>query len=331
MTMLEQLTPLDCWRAVVLLGRNTATYKIALAQSLSQFVFQGHTQIPMNQLAETFFDLYLNRLAAGRPQLSYPGRQTVMERIVALYNLGKLDRGAAIERVALEAFSDVIPRFHTVGDLAVPVPFYEYSDAGLVVTDAAFQVFNDTADNLLAELDSRWSLLEAAFTLKRQDCRMENDIRSIYLETGYDRTNITHNVPFLNGYQNGMCFYCGEPLAGYEVHVDHCIPRQVIQHDELWNLVLAHGFCNLQKEDHLPGKRYLEKLIARNEHIVASNHPARQKIIDKLGTTSVLRAVNTNKVYSHAELVLRVTWEGIKGYDPERDPTFKKFLRFHKR
>jgi len=326
----EQLTPLDCWRAVVLLGRNTATYKIALAHSLALFVSQGHTLISMNQLAETFFDLYLKRLVEGRPQLSYPGRQTVMERIVALHNVGKLDREAAIERVTLEAFDDVIPRFHTVGDLAVPIPFYEQTKAGLVLTDEAFQVFKNTSDDLLAELNSRWSLLEAAFIMKRQDCRMENDIRAIYLKTGYERTNITQNVPFLNGYQNGMCFYCGDPLAGYEVHVDHCIPRQLIQHDELWDLVLAHRFCNLQKEDLLPGRRYLEKLIARNEHIVASNHPARQKIIDKLGSTSAQRSATTNQVYAHAELVLGGSWEGIRGYDPEQDSTFKKFLRFHR-
>jgi hypothetical protein len=30
------------------------------------------------------------------------------------------------------------------------------------------------------------------------------------------------------------------------VHLDHVIPRSYVQHDEIWNIVLAHASCNLR-------------------------------------------------------------------------------------
>jgi hypothetical protein len=64
----------------------------------------------METLAEIFFDLYLARLKDDpRPQLTNLGRKTVMESVVEAYLTGTLDRGAAISRVAKEAFGDVIP------------------------------------------------------------------------------------------------------------------------------------------------------------------------------------------------------------------------------
>jgi len=78
--------PADYWRAIILYGLNTATYKIALGQALTGFVAEGAATVPMGRLAETFLDLYLERLRNGRPQLMLVGRLTVMERVVALLN-----------------------------------------------------------------------------------------------------------------------------------------------------------------------------------------------------------------------------------------------------
>jgi hypothetical protein len=63
----------------------------------------------MAELANEFFELYLDRLIMGKPQVAAPYRRKVMESIVDLYNLGSLSRNTAIERVKLEAFNDVIP------------------------------------------------------------------------------------------------------------------------------------------------------------------------------------------------------------------------------
>ena len=179
------------------------------------------------------------RLQNGRPQLVNANRQTVMERVVAMMNNGRLQREEAIDRVVQEAFGDVIPRFHTVVDRPSPVRFYEHTSTGLVLTDQVFEVFiSEDSDGLLQEISSRWDLLEGAFEMRREGLALENDLRLFYLARGYDRTNLTHTRPVLNGYQQGVCFYCGE-LMGEDVHVDHVIPRQFLHHDEIWNLVLS--------------------------------------------------------------------------------------------
>jgi hypothetical protein len=168
--------------------------------------------------------------------------------------------------------------------------------------------------------------LEAAFQIKRDGSELENDIRSVYLSRHYERTPITNLIPVLNGYQNSVCFYCGEQMTG-SIHVDHVIPRQFDYHDEIWNLVLAHGFCNEQKSDALPGNHFIEKLIARNEHFIASNHPIKPRPIREFGRDSITRARYVYSVYSDARLAIRLTWEGLRGYQPATDPFYKSVVR----
>jgi hypothetical protein len=257
-----------------------------------------------------------------------PNRRTVMEKIIDLYNVGKLTREQAITRVEHEAFNDVVPRFHTVNNAELPIKFYEHSESGLILDDNLFNIFSKkTSANLIDETTSRWDLLEAAFEIRRTNHTLGNDIRKLYLSKGYERTSITHTRPVLNGYQNGICFYCGEKMANDDIHVDHVIPRQFLYHDEIWNLVLAHTFCNEQKSDSLPDKLYIDKLILRNEHFIASNHPIQKKLIEQLGKSPTVRRKFIHQVYEDARNVIGYTWEGIRGYNPQTDEFYKTFIR----
>jgi len=87
----------------------------------------------------------------------------------------------------------------------VPVSFYEpWPHGGLYLTDAAFRVFEgDDARALDDELGARWDLLEAEFELKREPGNVANDLRTVYLARGYERTSVTHLAPVLHGYQEG--------------------------------------------------------------------------------------------------------------------------------
>jgi 5-methylcytosine-specific restriction endonuclease McrA len=163
--------------------------------------------------------------------------------------------------------------------------------------------------------------------MRRDDSALVNDVRRFYLERGYARTEISSLVPALQGYQNGICFYCGEAMGEGDIHVDHVIPRQLVHHDEVWNLVLAHDFCNQQKSDALTERYYIEKLIERNEALIVSNHPLKKRLIAELGATPTRRQSHVWKVYEDARIVLRYTWEGIRGYNPATDPFYKSFVR----
>jgi len=326
----DQLDKSEFWRAIILFGLNTATYKIALAQCLIQFVSREKTSVSMQELAEAFFDLYTSRLQNGKPQLLLPHRQTVMERIIALHTLGRLDRMEAIESVEREAFGDVLPRFHTLNNMSLPVSFYEHTVSGLVLTNDIFEIFTQKERiDLIQELDAKWNLLEAAFQIKRNNAtsHITNDIRLLYLQEGYERKNVTPLRPILHGCQNGLCFYCGVSMGNDQGCIDHLIPRQAIHHDQVWNLVLAHTFCNQQKSDAMPGTNYLERLIERNEHLININHPLKEQLLQELGSTPERRRVKIAQQYKDAEMIVAYTWKGIRGYDPETDAFYKTIVR----
>ncbi len=324
-------SPQERWKALVLYGLNTATYKIAFGKTLLKLSADGITTVPWSVLAKEFLDQYIARLSVDSPmpQLDQPGRITVMERVVAKYRSGNIEYDEAIELVGQKAFDDVVPRFQKLGRRAAfDGLFYDFN-AGLelVITDDLLKLAHTNLDELEAELDARWGLLEGAFKIGADNFELNNDLRLIYIENGYERTNLTKNRPFLQGYQGNTCFYCGELMRDCDIDVDHVLPRQVIQHDEIWNLALAHSMCNGQKIDRLIGEHFLHKLIARNENIMGSNHPWKKRIESALGKTKAQRKKTTEDHYANVSQILGWNyWAGDSGYSPEHDPFFKRMI-----
>jgi hypothetical protein len=321
----------DYWKAIILYGLNAATYKIALGKTILTLAEKQIQTVSWELLSETYFYTYLERLTdSPMPQLSNPQRKTVMERIIADYQNDLIDSDQAVSRVGVEAFQDVVPRFQTIGTdkEIVRNRFYEF-DAGKSITikDSVMQISEEVHDDLMSEIASRWSLLEAAFLINRDNFDLENDIRQIYLKSGYGRKDITSNRPFLSGYQNNQCFYCGQVMSEADIHVDHVLPRQVIQNDEIWNLVLSHEFCNGHKSDKLVGSHYIEKLIKRNENIMGSNHPWKQRMAEQIGNSPADRKRSMEHHYDNVKSVLgSYYWGGVESYDPETDPFYKSLI-----
>lgn len=327
----NQFSARDHWKSLVLYGLNTATYKIALGKTLLGFAQSAQSHVAWDQLSRAFLDQYIARLSveSPMPQLDFQGRLTVMERIVAKYRAQVIDYSEAIAEVGENAFDDVIPRFQRLGrSLEFQGMFYEYQQGSYItLTDSVFEIANENQDELLAELDSRWGLLEGAFKIGSEAYRLNNDLRLIYIQKGYERKNLTDNIPFLQGYQGNTCFYCSEPLKGSGIAVDHVLPRQVVLHDEIWNLVLAHDLCNGQKTDRLVGEHFIQKLIARNENIMGSNHPWKKRIEQALGSTKVQRKRAVKEHYSTVAQILGWNyWGGGPDYSPESDPFFRRLI-----
>ncbi len=317
-------------KGIILYGLNTATYKMGLAECLIDFVRDGRTIVPWNDLSLSFLEKYKKRInLTGRPQQGQISKRTVMERIVAELDAKRIDLDQAIEHVGNRGLNNVIPRFQRIGsdDTLADRMFYHF-DFGkeLVLTDALLSISPKDLDTIAEEVSSRWSLLEGAFSISISNFHLANDIREIYLANGYERTPLTNNIPFLQGYQGNLCFYCGEAIDG-SVHVDHVLPRQLIQTDDIWNLVLSHGTCNMQKSDRLVGPHFIQKLITRNENIMGSSHPWKFKIQEKLGRTKLKRASTLRMHYENAKLALGSNyWGGSKDYNPELDPFYRRFI-----
>jgi hypothetical protein len=329
---MSEFENIDFWNAIIFYGLNSATYKLALGDILLNFAEKNTAHVRWELLAQSFLDAYKTRLKKNdsMPQQVNPARLTIMERIIAEENAGRLSYEEAIAEVGRSAFNDVIPRFHSIGQdkTFIKDKFYE-ADFGksLVLKDGIFELGLKNIHTLHEELDARWSLLEGAFAIRRTQSQLLNDERLIYLENGYSRTNLTNTIPFLITYQGHSCFYCAQEMAPDNIDVDHVLPRQVVCHDEIWNLVLSHHFCNQLKTDKLIATHYLEKLVARNENIMGSNHPWKQKIEHQLGRTPAERARTLRQHYETVKNILgNYYWGGTDNYIPENDQFFKNLI-----
>jgi len=323
----------ELWKAIVLFGLNQASYKMALGKVLLKSAKKQRTIIHWDELAKDFLNEYKDRLKNSvMPQQAMPGRLTKMERIISNIKVGKLSDDDAINLVAADGFNDVVPRFQTIGldKNIIGSKFYEINfGKHLILSDNLLGLAEDKSEELVSELDARWGLLEGAFSINHSTEKLilSNNIREIFLKDGSTkRANLTDNVPFLSGYQGNTCFYCGEEILD-KPHVDHVLPRQVVMHDNIWNLVLSHEHCNLQKSDKLVGEHFLKKLTFRNENIMGSNHPWKKKIANELGVTRAKRINRTNELYkmvTHARG--EVYWGSDKAFDPSKDDFYKKFV-----
>lgn len=113
---MENFSPSDYWKGIVLYGLNAATYKMALAKCLLGFAKTGVDEVSWDQVAASFYQEYQQRLHENpMPQMGTRGRRTVLERIVQEEKSGLISRPQAIEKVCIEGLNDVVPRFQTIG------------------------------------------------------------------------------------------------------------------------------------------------------------------------------------------------------------------------
>lgn len=177
-TMSEAPNASECWHSVILRGLNSATYKMALAWCIAQSVEAGKTRVTMDELAEAFLDVSVERLRNGMPQLSDPNNEAGMEGVVREFQSGRLDRRDAVGRVRAKAFVDVLRSFHMVDRAEVPVRFFTIDDAGLLITEDAHRVITrEGTDHILAELDQKWAELEMAWKQNRDRAVGDRDSR----------------------------------------------------------------------------------------------------------------------------------------------------------
>ena len=324
-------TPTDYWRALILYGKNQSTYKIALGRLLLHYASANNDRIDMDIVASDFFDQYFERCKSGKPQLAWKGRSTYVEQQIHEINVGKKKKEGSLEFIKENALKNMVFRhFNVLNNNPIKEPFFSLSE------DSRYLIIHPNllslADNkeqpviLHNELSSRWDLLEHAFEQTNNADTLDVDEYLKHILTKVQRSNLTNLIPTLNGYQQNRCFYCGEEL--YDIHVDHVIPRQALLHDEIWNLVLAHGMCNLDKQDYLPPPRYIDNLIERNEFLIKSLHPIKDTLIRQLGNSPAQRKSKIIKEYQYAKGKIGREWPRKGRYDPSKDQFYRGWVRY---
>lgn len=269
-------------------------------------------------------------MRSGKPQGALVGRKTFVEQeVIETDVLGK-SNSKAIEVVKKKSLLDmVLQKFHNLNNRTIGRKFYTVSDNNnyilLEKTLLSLPLVNNN-QFLDSEIASRWDLLEHAFENIHNVESLDVDEYRKRIIKKEKRIPLTGLIATLEGYQQGRCFYCGEPL--FDIEVDHVISYNALRHNEIWNLVLAHSFCNQNKSDNNPSLSYVKNLIKRNENFIASSHPIKNTLVRLLGTTSALREQKILHDYKYAIGAIPRMWGGDPNYDPGKDEFYKQVVHF---
>lgn len=332
MGVFEETAPsLDSyWRAIILFGRNVASYKFALGQSLIEIGQRGKNFIALHDLAEPFSRHLVRHLELAPKQTTSPSSRFLSA--CRQFAAGKIEREQLIGETVRLGFNNVIDAFHIVNQGEILKRFFVDRRAdktpGIELTDDFFQLKESMQyQNLPGEVEARWRLVETAWELKLPS-RMLMDFNPVtemlVARAGLlRRNNITACRDAFNGYQKGRCFYCFgeisiEARSKDLADVDHFVPRLLIANlpganlDGVWNLVLACRNCNRGidgKSSRMPTLRLLERLHTRNEFFIDSHHPLRETLLAQTGTDDRSRISYLKAMYDQARGRLIMTWE----------------------
>lgn len=327
------------WRALILFGKNSATYKFAFAKSLLELIEKETTSISLKELAKPFSRNITEHLKSSDKQGN--SNSSTFLNVCRDYNNEIIDEAQLLKQTERLGFVNVVDAFQNVNGGQIPNLFYEkdYSrgDKRIVITDDLIRLKESFHfQNFENETEARWKLVETAWNLKINpnllEVKYDQDASLFFLENDFmKRVDITSVRDSLNGYQKGKCFYSFIDISIIQgsadiCHVDHFLPhvnKQVhakngANINGVWNLVLAHSTMNSTKEKgaKVPNKKYLERLFNRNEFYIISKHPLAETIINQTGRTKDLRRTFLEYQYNLALENSIVTWtpsEELKG------------------
>jgi 5-methylcytosine-specific restriction endonuclease McrA len=328
----------DYWRSIILFGRNTASYKFALAKTLLEVAPSGKTFVSLDELAEPFSKYITEHLKICEKQGTNPSNSFLVA--CSHFNAGEIDKEQLLDKTVKHGFRYVIDAFHVVGAGNLPIQFFESTKQqaikGITLNDNLFALLERYQyQNLPFEVEARWRLVESAWQLGMSknlvsvDYQEQNGVL-IPERLSFRRTTVTSCRDALNGYQKGKCFYCFSNISIEDespdlADVDHFLPHTLKPHavaqpiDGVWNLVLACQTCNRGvngKFDRIPELRYLERLHTRNEFLISSHHPLRETLISQTGDTVQNRTSFLQYSYNNAKRLLIHTWKPKFEYPP---------------
>ncbi len=336
------LTNEDYFRAVVLYGRNGASYKFALAESLIQLASQGKDFATLGELAIPFSDAICRHLETEDKQTT--SRTSTFLNQLRKFNRNEIDAEEKLDSTIRLGFVNVIDAFHVVGTEDVKTRFFrddrKSPRPGIQLTDELLEMVRsrDSVD-LTTENESRWNMVEFAWAnntpIRLVTLDFDERLESFFgLDKQSGRRGVTNARHALNGYQRGKCFYCNNQIFLGELgslsqrgEVDHFFPHVLKRHefgpdvDGVWNLVLACQECNRGskgKSTKVPTLKLLERLYQRNNFLISSHHPLRDTLIRQIGSSSADQLKFLQACHNKAKKALIHEWETT----PVQNPTF---------
>ena len=330
--LIKDLTLEDYWRGIILRGKNSASYKFALAQSLLEIKPQSGDLIKLGDMAPVFSKHITEHLKNSDKQGT--SKSSKYLNYCRDYNADRLTDNELIEATVRHGFVNVIDAFHIVGQGDIEKRFFNDErkvNAGIRITDEFSQLLErEQANNLPFEVESRWRLVEKAWELNISNrliaIDFDQETESLFASIDTNRRQaVTSSRDALNGYQKGSCFYCFDDIylgdkSSKSPHVDHFFPHTLKDSgfkriDGIWNLVLSCQDCNNGtggKFASIPKRHLLERLHKRNEFLISSHHPLRETLILQTGVSKQQRKSFIEDYYNRAHRTIIHTWEAVE-------------------
>ncbi|RBP34217.1 HNH endonuclease [Oceanihabitans sediminis] len=318
------------WRALILFGKNSATYKFAFAKSLLELIDNETTKISLSDLSKPFSKNIIEHLKQNDKQGN--SKSSSFLDVCRDHIKGEVTDEELWHKTEKLGFNNVVDAFQNINGGQIPDLFYEKNYKGgnkeIIIKDNLLKLKESFHfQNFDQEVEARWNLVETAWNLnlnpKLLEVKYDEEKSLFFLENSLmRRTDITSVRDSLNGYQKGKCFYSFQDISvvsGSEnlCDVDHFLPHlNKSFHNELganidgvWNLVLADKNVNRNKSARIPERRFLERLYNRNEFYIESKHPLAETIINQTGSTKKKRIDFLNKQYQIALNSAIITWK----------------------
>lgn len=317
----------NCWRAIILFGKNSATYKFALAQSLIDMHAKPNDLITLEQLAEPFSRHICTHLQ-HTPKQSTSSSSKFLEACSA-YNRMEIEKDSLINTTIKQGFNHVLKAFHNVNNEELPNRFFideRRTNKGIRLTENFYQLAESSQfKSFRYETEARWRLVEQGWRMgvSRNLVSVQYDpkLKTLFTSDSNRRVDITSCRDSLNGYQKGRCFYCYDEISTDKkspdlADVDHFLPwvakESIDNVNGVWNLVLACKDCNRGeggKFAKVPTIELLYRLHKRNEYFINSHLPLRETLIQQTGLKEPARRSFLQKQYASAKSILIHEWQ----------------------
>ena len=325
------------WRAIILFGKNSATYKFAFGKALLELISKETNSITLKDLSPIFVNNILEHIKINDKQGN--SSSSTFLNACRKYNKGEMDYGTLLNITEKYGFANVVDAFQIVNGDIIPNKFYEKdyntNSKKIIITDDLLKLKESFQfSNFNDEVDARWNLVETAWNLQINpnllEVKIDENLQTLFIENDFmRRIDVTSAKASLNGYQKGKCFYSFQDISivsGDEnlCDVDHFFPhvhkinfsQSGANVNGVWNLVLSNKFINIDKSAKIPELKYLERLYKRNEFYIASKHPLGETIINQTGKTSEERRRFLQKQYDLSINLSIQKWEPIIELEP---------------
>ncbi len=313
------------WRALILLGRNTASYKFALGKALLSMTAAPDDLLRLDDLALPFALSLCDHLKVAPKQSATTINKALLKGCES-FNLGELERDTLREITVRHGFGDVIDAFHILGGRSLDQRFFideRKAAKGIRITEEFRQLGElSIVDDLTAEIEARWRVVETGWELGVNPglVEFEEETGGLSIRSAERRIALSSCRHTLNGYQKGRCFYCFGPVSIHGsdelADVDHFFPwslrRTVPNVDGIWNLVLACTQCNrgvAGKFDLIPSLYLLDRLHRRNEFYIDSKHRLGSTLAAQTGASEALRRSFLQYMYADTTMARIHHWE----------------------